>query len=138
MDQNQLPQSQQPVAPQPSPVSSNDDPGRTLGILSLIFAFILPIIGIIVGIVGLRKSKAAGYKNNVALAGLIISFITTVLILVTMAIAVPTAINAIQEMNRKCSELGPGTHQVGNTTYTCGDTSTLDDSSSANYDDYNY
>src|SRR3954454_21134296 len=47
------------------------DPGRTMGIVGLVLAIFCSLIGMIVSIIAYNKSKAAGFKNNIALAGII-------------------------------------------------------------------
>jgi heme/copper-type cytochrome/quinol oxidase subunit 1 len=54
------------------PPSAAADPGRTMGIVGLILAIFCSLIGMIVSILAFNKSKAAGYKNNIALAGIIV------------------------------------------------------------------
>lgn len=56
-----------------------EDPGRTLGIVGLVLAFFLSVVGLILSIVAYQKSKAAGYKNGIALAGIIVGAVLTVL-----------------------------------------------------------
>lgn len=48
------------------------DPGRTMGIVGLILAIFCSLIGMVVSILAYNKSKAAGFKNNIALAGIIV------------------------------------------------------------------
>lgn len=104
----------QPTYPSaPGQPAGPQDPGRTLGIVGLVLAFLAPLIGLIVSIIANSKSKAAGFKNTLAKAGIIVSIV--VMLAVTAAVAIPT----INVMN-KCKELGPGTHQEGGVTYTCG------------------
>jgi hypothetical protein len=61
------------------------DPGRTMGIVGLVlsviglFCGISAIAGIIVSAIAMNKSKTAGFKNNLALAGLIIGVVSLVL-----------------------------------------------------------
>ena len=54
------------------PPPAAQDPGRTLGIVGLILAFFCSLIGMIISIVAYRQSAQAGYKNNIALAGIIV------------------------------------------------------------------
>jgi len=54
------------------------DPGKTMGIVGLVLAFLVSVAGIIVSAIALHKSKKAGYKNTIALVGLIISIVGTV------------------------------------------------------------
>jgi len=48
------------------------DPGRTMGIVGLVLAIFCSLIGMVVSIIAFNKSKAAGFKNNIALAGIIV------------------------------------------------------------------
>jgi len=59
-----------PPAPPPG------DPGRTLGIVGLILAFFCSLIGLIISIIAYRQSQQAGYKNNIALAGIIVGAVS--------------------------------------------------------------
>lgn len=107
--------SQYQAAPgQPTPQA--EDPGRTLGIVGLILAFLAALVGMIISIVAFRKSKAAGYKNNLALAGIIVGAVIT-LVYVVGGIALGVAASAVV---KQCQDLGPGVHQVNGATVTCG------------------
>lgn len=48
------------------------DPGRTMGIVGLVLAIFCNLIGLVVSIIAFNKSKQAGFKNNIALAGIIV------------------------------------------------------------------
>ncbi|MCS5498734.1 hypothetical protein NY547_15905 [Cnuibacter physcomitrellae] len=80
MSQNQY----APVPPAPpSPGGAvADDPGRTLSIVGLILAFVLPLIGLILSIVAMNQSKRAGYRNALARWGVIVAIIVMALSLV--------------------------------------------------------
>ena len=60
------------------PAPAPQDPGRTLGIVGLILAFFCSLIGLIISIIAYRQSQQAGYKNNIALAGIIVGAISLV------------------------------------------------------------
>lgn len=60
------------------PMQQGEDPGRTLSIVGLILAIVASIVGLIISIVARRKSSQAGFKNGVALAGIIIGILTTI------------------------------------------------------------
>jgi hypothetical protein len=47
-------------------------PGKTLGIVGLVLSILCGLIGAIVSFIAYRQSQAAGWKNNVALAGIVI------------------------------------------------------------------
>ena len=69
-----------PTSPAPTPTApSAVDPGKTLGVVGFILAFVANLFGLIISIIALNKSKKAGYKNGLALAGIIISSIGLVL-----------------------------------------------------------
>ena len=64
-------------APQAGPL-----PGKTLGIVGLVLAIFCSLIGAIVSFIAYRQSAAAGWKNNIALAGIIVGLVLFVLGLV--------------------------------------------------------
>lgn len=66
------------------------DPGRTMGIVGLILAIFCSLIGMIVSIIAFNKSKAAGFKNNIALAGIIVGAVLFVVgIIVNLTVNLP-------------------------------------------------
>ena len=74
------------------------NPGKTLGIVGLILgivgfvvAFLAPIAGIIVSILGLNKSKRAGQKNGLAVAGVIVSIVALIANIIVTIILVSLA-----------------------------------------------
>ena len=91
------------------------DPGKGLGVASLISAFFIPLLGLILGIVAKSKSKKAGFKNGLATGGIVISVIGMVVSLI-IGIAVMAGILSVAA---KCKDLGPGTHYENGTTITC-------------------
>ena len=67
-----------PMSPAPmSPAPVAD--GKTLGIVGLVLAFLVPLAGLIVSIIAGGQSKKAGVPNGPAKAGVIISIILMVL-----------------------------------------------------------
>jgi hypothetical protein len=55
------------------------DPGRTMGIVGLVLAIFCNLIGLVVSIIAFNKSKQAGFKNNIALAGIIVGAVLFVI-----------------------------------------------------------
>ncbi|MBD5786576.1 DUF4190 domain-containing protein [Cellulosimicrobium terreum] len=112
---------QAPQAPQygstPGYSAPQQDPGRTMGIVGLVLSFLgcLSIVGLILSIVAFNKSKKAGYKNGIALAGIIVG---SVVLVISIIVAIFLGIGASQ-LVEKCNELGPGTHFEDGVTYTC-------------------
>ena len=84
-----------PPAPQaPAPA---DFPGKTLGIVGLVLAILLPLVGLIISIVANSQSKKAGYPNGLAKAGIIVGAILTalgVIVIIINIIAVAAAVNS--------------------------------------------
>lgn len=71
---------------------SAEDPGKTLGIVGLILAILgFGPISLVISIVARNQSKKAGHANGLALAGIIISAITTVLVLLFILLTVLVA-----------------------------------------------
>ncbi|WP_425955461.1 DUF4190 domain-containing protein [Xylanimonas sp. McL0601] len=68
-EQSTLPQAPPPGAYTP-PVT---DPGKTLGIVGFVFAFLIPLVGIICSLIARSRSKKAGFKNTLATAGIWVS-----------------------------------------------------------------
>ena len=100
---------------QPYGAGPAEDPGRTLGIIGLVLSFFTAVIGLIISIVALRKSKKAGFKNTPALIGIIVGVLSTVVALIIGIVSV-IAVTAVLS---QCAELGPGVHEVNGTTITC-------------------
>lgn len=130
---SQIPQSDQPNNPsgqpnnQPGPGDQYSssyqgggqapaiDPGKTLGVVGLVLAIVASVVGLIVSIIALRKSKKAGFKNGLALAGVIVGVLTTLVSLIVAGVVIYGTVTVLD----KCGELGSGTHQVAGTTITC-------------------
>ncbi|WP_145978679.1 hypothetical protein [Granulicoccus phenolivorans] len=92
-----------------------EDPGKTMGLVGLILAIVIPLVGLIVSIIARGKSKAAGFKNTLATVGIIIGAVF-LLGQIIGGIVMGVSLGGIAA---KCAELGPGTHVVGGVTYTC-------------------
>jgi len=66
-----------------------NNPGKVIGIVGFVFCFIgLAFPGIILGIIGLKKSKKAGQKNGLAFAAIILGSIVTLIALAVTAIGI--------------------------------------------------
>jgi hypothetical protein len=67
-----------PKTPAPAAQAPVSD-GKTLGIVGLVLAFLVPLAGLIVSIIASGQSKKAGVPNGPAKAGIILSIIFMVL-----------------------------------------------------------
>lgn len=105
----------QPPANQP-PVAAPVVPGKTLGIVALIVAFFFSLLGLILGLVARSQSKRAGVKNTPATIAIVLSIIFMVLGIIGGIVWA----SAIGSLFNACAQLGPGVHEVGGVTYTCG------------------
>lgn len=70
---------------QAAPPPAAADPNRTLTIVGFVLAFLCSLAGLIISIIAYNKSKAVGYKNNLALAGIVIAAVFMVLSIVLNA-----------------------------------------------------
>jgi len=72
-----------PVTPVAAPVvPTGKNPGSGLGILSIVLLFFgLGLFSFIFGVIGLNKSKAAGFKNTPALIAVIFGLVEIIAIL---------------------------------------------------------
>lgn len=84
------------MSPATSQTMVQQDPGRTLGIVGLILAFVASLVGMIISIVALNQSKKAGYDNGLAKAGIIVGAILTVFGLVGSIVYFAVVIPAMQ------------------------------------------
>ncbi|MHA7295488.1 DUF4190 domain-containing protein [Arthrobacter sp. HLT1-21] len=86
-----------------------ENPGKTLGIVGLILSLIpgLNIVGLIISIVAMVKSRKARMGNGFALAGIIIGALAVIATIV-MVIAFVAFIPVITELAEFCQQTGPG------------------------------
>lgn len=107
-----------PDAAYAAPVAEN--PGKTLGIVGLVLAFVANIVGLIVSIVALNKSKKAGFKNGPALAGIIISIVSIVITVIVVSLIVAAAMAGVAAITEVCEGFASGEVITdGVTTITC-------------------
>jgi hypothetical protein len=100
-----------PAAPAPAA------PGKTLGIVGLILAFLAAPIGFIISLVARGQSKKAGVPNGPATAGIIIGLILTLIWIVVVVVSIVTGAALLNA----CAGLEPGVYQTdGGGTLTCG------------------
>ena len=68
--------------------AGTDFPGKTLGLVGLIVAIFFNLIGLIISVVALNQSKAAGYKNPLAKAGIIVGAVLLALTVIFTIITI--------------------------------------------------
>jgi hypothetical protein len=120
-----------PGAPVSAPPGT-DYPGKTLGVVALVAGivsyFILPIVAgiaaIIMGAIARKQSKQAGYKNTMALVGLILGIVNIVVyaivtIIIIVAVIAAVSASGIRNPIEVCNEYGSGVWEIDGVTYTC-------------------
>ncbi len=82
MDQNQpynqLPPDQPAPLVQSYSATAQENPGQTLGIVSIIMIFVFPLLGIVLGAMSRNKSKTAGMPTKLGTIGFAINIVVTV------------------------------------------------------------
>ncbi len=92
-----------PIPSAPTPMGqSPEDPGKTLGIVGLVLAFLFSPAGLVLSIIAKSKSKSTGHDNVIALIGIIISIIGMVILLPFVLISF-VAFNGVQERSKTTS-----------------------------------
>jgi preprotein translocase subunit SecG len=66
-----------PYSPAPAYGAPVEDPGKTLGIVGFVLAFVFAVAGIVVSAIARKKSREAGFDNQLAKWGLILSIVFT-------------------------------------------------------------
>jgi hypothetical protein len=97
----------------PAPASD----GKTLGIVGLILAFFVSLVGLIVSLIAKSQSKKAGVPNGPATAGIVLSIIFLVIQLIVLIVFIAGG----AALFGQCAEYGPGVYELDNgVTLTCG------------------
>lgn len=94
--------------------------GSVIGLFALIFAFVFPLAGAIIGGIALGQARKGGYRNPLALWGMILGIVFTVVIIAVVVIVSVFTANLLTEVIDVCQELGSGTHEYNGITYECG------------------
>lgn len=93
--------------------------GQTMGIVGLVLSVIFPLVGLVLSIIARSQSKRAGVENGPALAGIIVSSIVIVLLVIGAVLVIIFAIYAASHMSEFCDALGQGQWGNDGFTYTC-------------------
>ena len=110
---------QAPTAPTYGPPAVQGPvPGKTMGIVGLILAFLLPLVGLILSIIAVVQSKKAGVKNTPGVIGIIVGALFTVLALVFIIVVFAAFGGVAGEVLEACSG-GASTVVVDGVEYTC-------------------
>lgn len=104
-------QPQQLRSPQQQPAGyPGENPGQTLGIISIILPFVgFSLVGIVLGAISRHKSKQAGMSASLGTVGLIISIVVTVLAALITTLWIVLVIAAASYSNGFETEITPYT-----------------------------
>lgn len=96
-----------PVAPQPAP-------SATLAIVALVLAVVpcTAVVGLVVSVVALVRSRRGGAGRGLAIAGVVVGALWVLAAVAAVAFG-------FTSLWQTCAELGDGVHQVDGVTYTC-------------------
>jgi len=89
-----------------------------MGIVALILAFFIQIVGLILGIVALVQSRKAGAKNTPAVWAIILSVVFMV-IWTVVGIVIAIGIGAAADLYQQCLDMGGGTQIIDGIQVTC-------------------
>ncbi len=76
------------------PGYAQTNPGQSMGLAALITSFFVPIVGLILGIVGLKQSRKVGMSNGMAVAGIVIGSVFTVFIVLYFIVVIALVASA--------------------------------------------
>ncbi|MGN6502484.1 MAG: DUF4190 domain-containing protein [Pseudolysinimonas sp.] len=108
-----------PAAPAPAPTPAAAAapaaaPAKGLTIAGIVFAFLIPLLGLILSIVALVQNRRAGAGIGGNIAGIIISIVVPIIGAILLTTVFASLLNA-------CAGLEPGVYDTGNGgTLTCG------------------
>lgn len=110
---------QQPAAPQPqyaavTPVDHHTD---VLGIWSIVLAFLAPLIGLILGIVGMNKAKKRGSPKTLSIIGTVLSAAFMLLAIPIILVVIMLSTSSLQQTakdNERQIDIGALSAQLEN------------------------
>lgn len=87
-----------PVPPGQAQQIYATDPGKTLSIVGLVLSFLfMPLIGVILSIVGMKRSRKSNYGGTIGLVGIILGSILLMFETLIFIAIVMVAYNGVQE-----------------------------------------
>ena len=111
-----------PPPPPPAPpryTASGVDAAQWMGITSVILAFTLPVVGIVIAALGMSRAKQQGQPPGLARVALILSIIMTVVVVIVTTVIIVLSVTVFSQLFQICQQLGTGVHVVDGVTYTC-------------------
>lgn len=75
-----------PQAYQYAPIPTNTDAGKGLSIAGIVCGFLIPLLGLIFGIIGMNQNKKAGGDGKLGTIAIVISIVVWLLGIVAMMV----------------------------------------------------
>ena len=91
--------------------------GFVMGLLALIFAFVFPLAGAIIGGIAVGQARQGGYKNPLALIGLILGIVFSVLIVIVVVVSIVFSVGFFSQLVGMCQDAQQG--EIWGIPYTC-------------------
>lgn len=95
-----------PMPAAPTIATAAENPGQTLSIIGLVLAFLFPLVGIFLSVIGRNKSKKAGASTTVGTVGVVLNIISLVISLLYTVVVMLAASSAISQkaLEQACKE----------------------------------
>ena len=90
--------------------NNNNNKNQTINIVGFILSFIMPLIGLIVSIIGISKSKKTGVGKGFSIAGIVISSIFLLIRILAIVLFILFSFNVVKNID--FNDLGEGTKCV--------------------------
>ncbi|MBP7807056.1 hypothetical protein KA047_01025 [Candidatus Saccharibacteria bacterium] len=88
-----------PPTQSPSPAPATDtDPGKTLAIIGLVLVLVFPLVGLILSIIAKVKSSKAGFKNGIAVAGIVLNGLSIIVGILAVILIILASSKGIQTL----------------------------------------
>jgi hypothetical protein len=102
-----------------TPGATNATGSKALGVVGLVFAFLVSPIGLIISIIAMVKARRSGTGKGFALAGIVVGIIGTAILAIGAFVLMSLVPNFV-ELAEQCKDLAPGTTvQVSGETVPC-------------------
>ncbi|MVA75941.1 hypothetical protein GC722_07885 [Auraticoccus sp. F435] len=96
------------------------DPGRTPAVVGLVTALTcFGVVGLVISLVALRRSRRAGHPGTLAVVGVVVGGLATLVWLVVGGSALVGTLLLSDATSDVCAILGPGSHELDGRQYVC-------------------
>lgn len=100
-----------PAAAPLTPIPGQDDPGKVLGIIGIILAFFVSIVGLVISIISRKRSINAGFSGTLGTVGIVLNSVFTAIGVLVFGFFVFVILIAYQSLNEKAKEASSRSQQ---------------------------